>query len=98
MDRFFKKVNQKVNLGRRPMPDTQPPTRPPRHRYFRGRIFFGKNPTTDSQDIVQTWSVTSMPKPTGSTPLALGGGGGGGGGECQLTYTLFLGRLKTQRG
>ena len=29
MDMFFKKVNQKVNLGRRPMPDTRRlPARP----------------------------------------------------------------------
>ena len=36
MDGFFKKVNQKVSLGRRPMPDARSPTG---HRYFKRRMF-----------------------------------------------------------
>ena len=34
MDGFFSKINQKVNLGRRPTPG-----RRTGHRYFIGRIF-----------------------------------------------------------
>ena len=41
MDRFFKKVNQKANPGRR-----QTPTRPPGHGYFKGLIF--ENPIQKS--------------------------------------------------
>ena len=40
MDRFLKKVNQKVNLGRRAMPTCLMPNAPsPVHRYFKGLIF-----------------------------------------------------------
>ena len=34
MDRFFSKVNQKVNVGQHPTPDAHPPG----HRYFIGPI------------------------------------------------------------
>ena len=39
MDGFFKKVNQNVNLGRRPTSTRSPDAHPPEHLYVKGRIF-----------------------------------------------------------
>ena len=43
MERFFKKVSQKLNLGRPPMPNACPPARPPRHRCYKGFLKIPSN-------------------------------------------------------
>ena len=53
MDGFFKKVNWKVNPGRRWMPDAHPPNaHQPWHHYFKGQIF-RKKPSKKHLEVFQ---------------------------------------------
>ena len=56
MDVFFKKVNQRVNLGRHPMPDA----RPLGYTYFKGWIFEKPVQKAHKNNIVKTKAEGSV--------------------------------------